>query len=293
MIVQSLSIDVPCKSGKCVNKCPFCCSRMHNQKYEPIMLNLAKKAYADKQMRSRLEFTKDEGCNNIILTGEIDPMQNVEFLNDFAKINWSLPRPFRWIEIQTSGYKLNPETLIFLRDVVGVKTISLSVVNPFDSKLNMDVVGLSPKTTMDLFKLCVLIKQMGFTLRISLNLTNIIEHVSFDTLFAHLKDRLHADQVTFRKLYLSSRECDENEWIKKHKLSDDKFNNLLEYIFGYGRRLERLSFGAMKYAVHGMSTVVDSDCMSTADDKNELKYLILRPDCKLYSKWDEPASLVF
>ena len=27
--------------------------------------------------------------------------------------------------------------------------------------------------------------------------------------------------------------------------------------------------------------------------KREYKYLILRPNCKLYSQWDDPASLIF
>lgn len=27
--------------------------------------------------------------------------------------------------------------------------------------------------------------------------------------------------------------------------------------------------------------------------KEELKYVILRPDCKLYSKWDDKGSLIF
>ena len=27
--------------------------------------------------------------------------------------------------------------------------------------------------------------------------------------------------------------------------------------------------------------------------KNEVKYIILRPDCKLYTKWDDAGSLLF
>jgi len=48
----------------------------------------------------------------------------------------------------------------------------------------------------------------------------------------------------------------------------------------------------MKYSVDGMSTVLDEDCMNT-EAKEELKYVILRPNCKLYSKWDDTASLIF
>lgn len=41
-----------------------------------------------------------------------------------------------------------------------------------------------------------------------------------------------------------------------------------------------------------MSTVLDEDCMSE-EAKESVKYLILRPNCKLYSKWDDKGSLVF
>lgn len=41
-------------------------------------------------------------------------------------------------------------------------------------------------------------------------------------------------------------------------------------------------------------TVVDTDCMSKAEQESETyKYLILQPDCKLYSQWDDKASIIF
>ena len=52
------------------------------------------------------------------------------------------------------------------------------------------------------------------------------------------------------------------------------------------------------YWVAGLSIVVDSDGLAKDDTKTQApgenyKYLILQPDCKLYSQWDDPASLVF
>jgi hypothetical protein len=41
-----------------------------------------------------------------------------------------------------------------------------------------------------------------------------------------------------------------------------------------------------------MSVVVDDDCMST-EVKEDVKYLILQPNCKLYTKWDDEGSLLF
>jgi len=292
MKIQSLSIDVPCKSGKCVNGCPFCCSRMHTQKYNPLMLNNDTLAYGEKMFKRRLEFTKDEGCNNVILTGEIEPMQNLNFLRTFGHINWTLKNPFHWIEIQTTGFNCNESTLIVLQDAVGVSTISLSIVDPFDSELNHMTMGL-PDNTMNLFGLCSLIKTLGFNLRISLNLTQLIDKYTPAQIFTQLKDELGADQVTFRKLYKGRASCPENDWIDEYGMSKGDYDDIVTYIKSNGRRLERLPFGATKYACKGLTTVVDDDCMSEADDKEELKYLILRPDCKLYTKWDLKESLLF
>ena len=69
----------------------------------------------------------------------------------------------------------------------------------------------------------------------------------------------------------------------------DEYNN---YVKTNGRKLDVLEFGQIRYDVNGISVVIDDDCMSTVP-KEELKYLVLRPNCKLYSKWDSKASLLF
>ena len=64
-----------------------------------------------------------------------------------------------------------------------------------------------------------------------------------------------------------------------------------------GKPLGVLPYGATKYSLHGMAVVVDDDCMAKGklpgEEKDAYKYLILQPDCKLYSQWDDPASLIF
>ncbi len=43
--------------------------------------------------------------------------------------------------------------------------------------------------------------------------------------------------------------------------------------------------------IMNMGIVVDEDCMSMEAEEN-LKYLILRANAHLYSKWDTPGSLI-
>ena len=80
-----------------------------------------------KDYKKRLLFARDNGCNTVMLTGNGEPLLNRNFLEMFGEWNDNLPNPFRWIEIQTSGTLLDDEYLRFLRNTVGVNTISLSL----------------------------------------------------------------------------------------------------------------------------------------------------------------------
>ena len=102
---------------------------------------------------------------------------------------------------------------------------------------------------------------------------------------------LGADQVTLRVLYADG-ETDQAKWVRENAADGatiDRLRILTQYS---GRELEQLEFGRTKYSIHGMGTVIDNDCMAQ-EAKDVYKYLILRPNCKLYSKWDDRGSLIF
>ncbi len=137
-------------------------------------------------------------------------------------------------------------------------------------------------------------KKYDFNLRLSVNLTDWFERMEGGVkgILGCAKDKLGADQITFRQLYVSGKGTPQDEWIRRHGASDKFKAEILSFIRENGRPLERLEFGAIKYSIAGMSTVYDDDCMST-EVKEDLKYLILRENCKLYSHWDDDASLIF
>ena len=68
---------------------------------------------------------------------------------------------------------------------------------------------------------------------------------------------------------------------------------LYNYVDHEGVLMGQLPYGACKYDVAGMSVVIDSDSMGKEQAADNYKYLILRPDCRLYSSWDNTGSLVF
>lgn len=293
MKIQSLSVVVPNK--KCVNNCAFCVSKMHCDTHKNQMDdNLPFFDLYLKDYLKRLEFARDNGCNTVMLTGNSEPQQNRKFLTYFGMFMQMMKNPFRWIEMQTTGVLLDQNYLRFLRNHVGVNLISLSV-SSLNDQMNRAIIGASRDVMPELAWLCSEIKRYDFGLRLSLNLTG--EFRQYDILPQNLFEKcreLGADQVTLRVLYSSGNGTPQDEWITQNAMPNRSVQMLLDYVRDQGRVLGVLPHGAVKYGLDGMCVVVDADCMDTAERTDEdYKYLILQPDCKLYSLWDDPASLIF
>lgn len=126
MKIQSLSVVVPTNS--CINNCKFCCAHMEKENYKNQMdENLPFYDLYQEDYLTRLEFARDNGCNTVMLTGNGEPQQNRAFLQKFGTLNSMLEKPFRNIEIQTTGVLLDENYLRFLRNHVRISTISLSI----------------------------------------------------------------------------------------------------------------------------------------------------------------------
>jgi len=291
MKVQSLSL---CSPAGCNCACKFCVSEMHRDETRRTYPNLiqgdlAERGMHEKEYARRMAFARDNGCNSAIITGDGEPLVDMRFLDQIAKLNWSLQSPFRWIEIQTNGCLLDDDRLSFLRGTVGVSTISLSVVDIFNDDNNAEAMGM--KKPYHLATLCNKIVEYGFNLRISLNLTSYMNQWTAEEILERIKD-LEASQLTLRQMYSSPADnTPQDNWIKNHEYK--RKNRLVHnYVKDLGRPLERLPFGAVRYSINGMSTVIDEDCMNT-EVTDAAKYLILRPNCKLYTRWDDEGSLLF
>ena len=109
MNIQSLSICVPAK--KCINDCKFCCSKMHGDDYEDRFTPICSTMSYIEDMKKRLQYTRDNGCNTLMLTGNNEPQQNKDFLRVLGIVNQSLSNPFKNIEIQTSGAFIDKDML--------------------------------------------------------------------------------------------------------------------------------------------------------------------------------------
>lgn len=288
MNIQSLSVVVP--TPACINHCKFCVSRQHCGNYKNQMDdNLPFFDLYLKDYMARLEFARSNGCNTVMLTGNSEPQQNRKFLTYFGMMMQMMRDPFQWVEMQTTGVMLDRPYLRFLRNHVGVKVISISL-SSFDNNKNAEIITMPKGHKVNLKQLCADIKDYDFTLRLSINLTDAFAGLFPEEILLNAK-HLGADQVTIRGMYSDGKDSPESQWVAKHAL-DTK--DITDFILSHGTKLGVLPYGAAKYSILGMTTVVDTDCMSKDEQKVEnYKYLILQPDCKLYSQWDDKASIIF
>jgi molybdenum cofactor biosynthesis enzyme MoaA len=293
--IQTLSIVVP---AGCPNRCRFCVSRLHNtnEYINQIEKNKQLKHLYRRDYIARLGFARDNGCNTIIFTGSGEPILNMGFLENVATWNRELEHPFRWLELQTSGVTLNEKKLKTLRNETKVATIAVSLSSIWSDNENALYNNTPEKLKVNIETLCRQIKELDFNLRLSLNLTDVYNKRPPEEIFSRAAS-LNANQITFRILYTTGtpdtdRAREINQWIEQHSCDRGTIDTIKEYIITNGRKLEQLPFGAIRYSLQNISTVVDEDCMSVRA-RQTLRYLILQPDCKLYTKWDDQGSLLF
>lgn len=285
---QSLSICVPGKT--CINKCRFCVSCMHRSNYKCQMdENLPFYDLYYKDYVRRMCFAKENDANIMMITGDIEPLQNRQFLQTLAHINNDvLPAKgcgsFYWIEIQTSGVLFDRNYARFLRNTVGVSVMSLSLAS-FDDAMNADIQQMSPKLAINIAEVCATAKEYDFTLRLSLNMNkHLMASIggSIEGIFKKAHE-LGADQLTFRKLYTEG-DNPQSTWIEENKVEDSVFDEIDKYVINNGKHLGILPYGYHQYSVNGISVVIDKDCMNQGRAETS-KYFVLRPDCKIYDGW--------
>ena len=200
--------------------------------------------------------------------------------------------------MQTTGMLLDDNNYLrFLRNFVGVNTVALSISSPDISK-NAEIIGhphpfnKENKKSIDFTKLIKMLKEYDFNIRLCFNLTSDFKFENPLGFFDWCSSTLHADQVTFRKLYVSDSHTTQKRWIEENSITTGALYALIDALKQFPV-IGKTVYGTDIIHINNMSVIFDDDCMGKNPTKNAVKYLILRPNCKLYSSWDSIASLVF
>ena len=288
MNIQSLSVMVPC-GGHCMNNCKFCVSRMRDDESifgkEIISATNILQSYTE-----RIQYVRDAGCDNMIITGTTEPQQNMPFIDKLLHINWQLPKPFYNIAIQTTGANIVARDIENL-SAWGISTLALSVAS-FNMERNWDIIQ-TPEAArkLSIEQLIGVAKANNMNVRVCLNLTDEFNPYSPKYIFQWANER-NVDQLTFRKIYRSGRNTEQDNWIIQHNYSNESYTKIIKFIKEMGTPIRILPFGATLYDCMDIGVVVDEDCMSKKN-LEDMRYAILRPNNHLYSSWDLKGSLIY
>lgn len=183
---MNLQVCVPYQP--CVYKCPMCVARGHKHKY--IFDNL----YKDNKRKYLRLLAKavrklDKGVS-VILTGECDPTQDIEFCKEVIKVVRKVRKDIR-IELQTRNYLYQGELDV---DVLSYSIVSLR----------------GYQNARNYYKDWIITNRMVILLVKGLEPYLNNEH--FDT--------KGFDQVTFKTLQYSE-DPEVNAWIDKFKMSEE------------------------------------------------------------------------
>ena len=307
MKIQSFNVSVP---APCMNRCKFCVSATRRCEEDVLKIQndildkneIFHNHFSEDMWDKNISYYIDKfnyvsrKCDTLLVTSTGEPMLNKKFIEFIGIVNQIIETPFRNIEIQTSGLLLNQKNIDFLISKLRVKTISLSL-SALDEELNFRYNNpIHDKFRLNIKDTCKLIKDNGLNLRLSLTLTDYYNKYDSVDIMGSLFDRiknLGADQVTFKSLYESGGNLPEDLWVRKHKANPKIEPLITEYIRTEGDIIRRLYTGEYVFSINGMAVVINKDCMSTKIIDDVLRYVILKSNGKLYTRWDNPASLLF
>lgn len=196
-------------------------------------------------------------------------------------------KPYRIIELTTSGKGLNKEYLYFLRSVADITTIDLNVA-AFDDARNQELAGMTEADKIELLKLTHNIHDLTFNLHLHIYLSDYFDIYQSDPkqFFEDCKNQYHAQ-------YLSIHYAPPvNEWLAERQTNKETYKNLIHFIGEHGVSLDQ-SIRAPNRDVYSWKDMIIILHQPNTIPTTPPNSLILRPDGHLYTQWDNKASLVF
>jgi MoaA/NifB/PqqE/SkfB family radical SAM enzyme len=141
------------------------------------------------------------------------------------------------------------------------------------------------------------ISDTGMTLRITVNITNILTPRSFDDLLEYCRE--HAvHQLTIRKIVVPENPGDGKtaRWIEEHgtpEVYDDLIQQGVASAKERGKLIRSLAHGVLVYDIDGVSFSFSDYCIQERNEGDNIRSLVFLEDGHLYTSWNSRASILF
>jgi len=286
MQIQTYSICVG--NQACNAKCPFCVAKM-----TPKMGAEKKREINWQRFKIGCQYAKDSGVSTVLFTGKGEPTLFPEEVSNFLYGIGEYKFPF--VELQTNGLSLLSEDIQkCLREWrgYGLSTIVLSVAHYGDDK-NQEI--YTPNTMYSPLATKInMLHEKGFSVRLSCVLMvgyiDLIEEMENMIYFCK---RLGVEQLTFRQLGIpyNSVNPEVEEFVRVHKLSDNKIRDIRKWFDSCGTKLMQLMHGATVYDYQGQNVCL-ADCLTIDPTQEKLRQLIFSNDNHLRYDWQYEGAIL-
>lgn len=284
--IQPLYVLVPGQA--CEVPCAYCLTRQYTiNAHSCLDENSPHYTMCKQDFYKRMAFARDIGYNALFLVGDCDPQDNRAFLERIASINNMLARPYRIMELTTSGRNLNREYLYFLRTVVGITTIDLNIAS-FNDKQNQELGGMSGSNAIELKPLIRSINELRFNLHLHVYMSDYFDRYKDDPeqFFNDCRSTYKADYVSIHAI------GPVNSWLQTRRAKRETIESLSEYIANAGTEIgAAISTPYEKvYALGDLIAIADCPNIKNTIPANSL---VLQTTGRLYNQWRDRANLIF
>jgi MoaA/NifB/PqqE/SkfB family radical SAM enzyme len=268
---ENLTISVP--NFGCDKNCPYCVSRMTGyveNDYPRMLRNFTKVIHVARAAE----------VTSVLFTGKGEPMLAYRELIELAgRFNfWPL-------ELQTNGIRLDSGDDSLLTGL-------------YDAGLDVIAVSIDHSDELETYRgLFERIGKAGLTSRITVNVTDLLGEVTFESLLSYCRENA-VSQLTLRRIVTPENPKDEKTagWIAEN-VDDNDYRSLMEqarlHVTRYGKLIRTLNHGVEVYDCDGVSFSYSDYCIQERNLGNNIRSLIFLEDGHLYTSWNSRASILF
>ena len=290
---KALTYTIIAGSKACVNDCPICISKM-----TPDYGISYKKPEVDWDAFKRsTHYAFNHGAEVALITGKgepaLYPAQVTEYLHRIEEIENLRGERFDRREIQTEGSLLakggHYDGWLDVWEDHGLDVVALSIYH-YDADKNEEV--FRPKGGRKYFDLPELIEKLdskGLKSRLScVMLDGYIDCVEEVEKLIRYAEKNDVFQLTLRRADAPKKPLDLKaaEYVEGHRLSDEKFRDILDFLDEKGEFCYDLSHGAQVYEVFGQNVCVTTGLTPAQRNKDDIRQLIFFPQGCLTTSWE-------
>lgn len=281
MKIQTISLCAG--EGRCPRHCPYCVSRMTGKKsFAKMPDRISMKV--DKALR----LAELSGVSTALITGKGEPLFTKKSYDHVIQYLIALKAHYiPLIEIQTSGYGLDNDTLAKLRDY-GVTTIAISCVSDSLTR-NREIYG---KEYSDPFEIAGRIHEHDMMVRLCCTMckvycesTETIDHMIRSCVMDGIEQMSFVPVTAPR----DSEMMKVTKWARDCGLDNSEVMRLYDHVRRTGSKLMTLMHGGEVYDINGVSVCIRY-CLTEDPETNSLRQVIVYPNGETRYSWTHDAA---